>query len=88
VLTEDYRNARDFSDVKIALSSDSIDVHPSSGVAEGPFRAVVEAFLADTRGRAIRFLVDAIQLSPVTFSGHGRTSARFAEIPSARIEVG
>jgi len=87
VLTEDYRSARDFSEVKIALVSDAVAVRPAPGSLDGPFAVVVEAFLADLRGRPVRIVVDAIQLTETTFSGHGRTNARFAEIPSARVEV-
>jgi hypothetical protein len=87
VLTEDYRNARDFSDVKISLVSDTVAVRPAPGALDGPFAGVVEGFLADLAGRPVRFVVDAIQLAETAFSGHGRTNARFAEIPSARVEV-
>ncbi len=87
VLTEDYRNARDFSEVKISLVSDPIAVRSAPGALDGPFAGIVEGALADFAGRPVRLVVDAIQLSETTFSGHGRTNARFAEIPMARVEI-
>lgn len=88
VLTEDYRDARAFADVRISLVSQPTPVSAVRGVAEGPFAALAQAFLADLGGRPVRFVVDSIQLTARTFAGHGRTSARFAEIPRAHLEVG
>jgi hypothetical protein len=87
ILTEDYRAARDFSDVRIALVSEASPARAARGALDGPFAAIANAFLADLAGRSVRFVVDAIRLTSTTFSGHGRTNARFAEIPMARLEV-
>lgn len=88
VLTEDYRHARQFDDVKIRLTSEPMPVVVAAGeTLDGDARGLVDAFIADLGGRPVRFVVEAIRLTPQTFDGQGRTSGRYAEIPSARIEV-
>lgn len=87
VLTEDYRGARAFADVRIALASGPTAAAVAPGAAAGPFAAVAAAFLEDLAGRPVRFIVEAIQLTAHAFKGNGRTSGRFAEIPAARLEV-
>ncbi|MFL6647213.1 MAG: hypothetical protein ACJ8KO_04560 [Sulfurifustaceae bacterium] len=86
-LTEDYRGARDFSDVRISLVSDATPVRLASGAIRGRYAAVAQAFLDDLAGRSVRFVVDRIELVAETFAGHGRLVGRFAEIPTARVEV-
>lgn len=87
VLTEDYRNARDFTDVLIALVSEPTPAKAAVTPTSNAARALSEAFVADLAGRSVCFVVDAIRLTPRTFGGHGRTGACFAEIPSARLEI-
>lgn len=86
VLTEDYRGARSFADVRLALVSEPTTMR-LAGKSAGDLAGLSGALLADLGGRSVRFVVDAIQLTPHTFDGHGRISARYAELPSARIEV-
>lgn len=86
-LTEDYRGARHFAEVRIALVSDPTPVTVAAGLSEGALRQFADAFLADLGNRVVRFVVDSIQLTPQTFGGRGRTSGRYAEIPVARLEV-
>lgn len=86
-LTEDYRNVRDFSEVRISLISDATPVRLAPGTSRGRYAAVAQAFLDDLGGRSVRFVVDRIELVAETFTGHGRLSGRFAEIPAARVEV-
>lgn len=87
VLTEDYRGARDFSEVRISLVSDATPVRLAPGAQRGRYAAVAQAFLDDLGGRSVRFVVDRIELVAETFAGHGRLVGRFAEIPTARVEV-
>lgn len=87
VLTEDYRFATHFAEVRISINSEPIEARAANGASAGPFAAVAEAFLADLGGRAVRLSVDTIQLTEREFTGNGRTSGRFAEIPTARLEV-
>lgn len=87
VLTEDYRDARDFAEVRISLVSEATPARAASSVGDGPFAEVAAALLADLAGRSVRFVVDSIRLSPRTFSGNGRRSGRLAEIASARLEM-
>lgn len=87
VLTEDYRGARAFADVRISLVSEAAPVRAIPSVGDGPFAHVAAGLLADLAGRSVRFVVDSIRLSRTTFSGNGRTSGRFAEIAAARLEV-
>lgn len=87
VLTEDYRGARQFADVRIALSSDPARPRPAVAARRGPSALLAQALLADIGSRSVRFVVDAIRLTPLRFTGDGRTSGRYAEIPSARLEV-
>ena len=88
VLTEDYRGAREFAEVRIALGSDPTPVRaPSGDVRSVAADALMQALLTDLAGRSIRFVVDAIHLTNETFDGKGRTSGRYAEIPAARLEV-
>ncbi|HEY8553212.1 MAG TPA: hypothetical protein VIL43_01580 [Burkholderiales bacterium] len=84
VLTEDYRGARSFADVRIALVFDATEAYAPSAPA---MRALTDALLADLAGRPVRFVVDAVRLTPHTFAGAGRTSGRYAEIPAARLEL-
>lgn len=85
VLTEDYRGARSFEDVRITLASEPTQAR--AGATAGEEAALARAFLDDLGTRAVRFVVDAIRLTPQTFAGWGRGSGRYAEIPSARIEA-
>lgn len=87
VLTEDYRGARNFADVRIALVSEPMAVAAAPGALDGPHGALTAAFLADLNGRPVRFVVEAIHLTPDRFDGHGRVAGRYAEIPLARLEV-
>jgi hypothetical protein len=87
VLTEDYRGARHFADVRISLVSEVAPARATSSVGDGPFAQVAAGLLADFAGRPVRLAVDSISLSPTRFAGNGRTSGRFAEIVSARLEV-
>lgn len=87
VLTEDYRGARQFTDVQIKLVSDPAPVRIAGGSGNGEIDALRNAFLEDLADHSVRFVVDAIHLTPETFGGHGRTSGRYAEIPTARLEV-
>ncbi|HEX7045895.1 MAG TPA: hypothetical protein VF203_14915 [Burkholderiales bacterium] len=87
VLTEDYRGARSFADVRIALVSDATEAQAPDSRASAATRALTDALLADLAGRRVRFVVDAVRLTPHAFGGAGRTSGRYAEIPSARLEV-
>jgi len=88
VLTEDYRGARHFAEVKISLVSEPTPARLASGLADGGASSkLAQALLADLSGRLVRLAVDAILLTPMTFDGSGRTSGRYAEIPSARLEV-
>ncbi len=87
VLTEDYRGAREFADVRISLVSEATPARAARSALDGPFAAIADAFLADLAGGSVRIVVDSIRLTPATFVGNGRTSGRFAEIPSARLEV-
>lgn len=87
VLTEDYRGARSFADVRIALVSDATEAHAPDASASAATRALTDALLADLAGRRVRFVVDAVRLTPHTFGGAGRTSGRYAEIPSARLAL-
>lgn len=87
VLTEDYRGARGFAEVRLSLASEPTRVQPASAPLTDAERKLVDAFLADIGSRSVRFLVDAIHLTPLTFAGQGRTSGRYAEIPAARLEV-
>ena len=86
-LTEDYRGARNFSEVRLALASDPTPARPADVALSGAERALSDAFLVDLAGRPVRFVVDAIQLVPLSFGGNGRTSGRYAEIPAARLDV-
>lgn len=86
-LTEDYRNARSFADVRIALVSDPTRAAAASGAPDGAHARLVGALLADLGARPVRFVVEAIHLTPERFEGQGRTSGRYAEIPLARLEV-
>lgn len=87
VLTEDYRGARDFSDVRISLVSDATPAHVAAGADRAPHAAIARAFLEDLGERSVRFVVDRIELVAETFAGQGRLSGRFAEVPAARVEV-
>lgn len=87
ILTEDYRGARQFADVRIALMSDPMPARIAGRSGKSEVDALKNAFFSDLAGRSARFVVDAIHLTPETFDGHGRTSGRYAEIPTARLEV-
>lgn len=86
VLTEDYRGARSFADVRIALVSEPAPVMRVGGRTRSA-AAAADALINDIGARSVRFAVDAIRLTPETFGGNGRTSARYADIPAARLEV-
>jgi hypothetical protein len=87
VLTEDYRGARSFADVRIALVSEPAPVMMAGGRACAAAAAAADALIADIGAHSVRFAVDVIRLTPETFGGHGRMSGRYADIPSARLEV-
>lgn len=88
VLTEDYRGARSFAEVRIALVSDPTRARLPAGVsASDASDALGKALLADLAGRSVRFVVDAIRLTNETFGGEGRTSGRYADIPAAKLET-
>jgi hypothetical protein len=87
ILTEDYRDARDFTDVGISLVSEAASARVTSSAGDGPFAAVAAGFLADLAGQSVRLVVDSIRLSQTTFTGNGRTRGRIAEIAAARLEV-
>lgn len=86
ILIEDYNGARQFSDVRITLASDP-SVAARARAIGGSSTDVAEALLADLAGRSVRFVVDAIHLSPEMFGGNGRTHGRYADVPAARMEV-
>ncbi|BAU49463.1 hypothetical protein SVA_2915 [Sulfurifustis variabilis] len=86
VLTEDYRGAASFADVRLSIVSDPFTARLAPR-AEGVARRLGEALLDDVGGRALRIVVDAIRFLADTFEGEGRLQGRFAEIPSARIET-
>lgn len=86
-LTEDYRGARNFAEVRIALVSDPTGAAAAAGAADGAHVRLVGALLADLAGRRVRFVVEAIRLTMERFEGQGRFSGRYAEIPLARLEV-
>lgn len=86
-LTEDYTGAKSFADVRLSCVSDPVmplRIAPA-GVAD--VHAAAQAFLADLAGQAVRLVVEEIRILPDTFTGHGRVSGKFAEIPRARVEV-
>lgn len=88
VLTEDYRGARSFADVRISLVSDPTPARaPTDAAMSTGADALAHALLEDLAGRSVRFIVDAIHLTNETFVGKGRGSGRYAEIPAARLEV-
>lgn len=88
VLTEDYRGARSFADVRIALVSEPAPVMTVGGrSASAAAAAAADALVADIGTRSVRFAVDVIRLTPETFGGSGRTSGRYADIPAARLEA-
>lgn len=87
ILTEDYRGARSFAEVRIALVSEPTAAAAASGARAGRHARLVGALLADLGGRRVRFAVEAIRLTPERFEGQGRVSGRYAEIPLARLEV-
>jgi hypothetical protein len=88
MLTEDYRGARRFADVRIALVSEPTPARAAAGAATSVVAGTLaRALLHDLAGRSVRLVVDAIHLTPETFAGRGRTSGRFAEFPAARLDV-
>lgn len=87
ILIEDYRGARDFTEVRIALTSEPTAAAAVSGAPAGRHARLVGALLADLAGRPVRFVVEAIRLTPEGFAGEGRLAGRYAEIPLARLEV-
>lgn len=86
VLTEDYRGASSFADVRLSIVSDAFTPRIAPAV-DATTRRLGEALLDALAGSPLRIVVDAIQLLPETFEGDGRLQGRFAEIPSARIEA-
>lgn len=86
VLTEDYRGAASFADVRLSLVSEPFALRPLvidvSAVGD-----VIAAWCHDLAGRQLRFAADRIVLSGDGFFGRGRTYGYFADIPSARLEV-
>lgn len=84
-LTEDYRGARSFADVRLSLVSPALAPRPARSGAAG-VDDTARAFLADLAGARVRFVVAAIRLLPETFAGAGRLAGRFAEIPAAALE--
>jgi hypothetical protein len=86
VLTEDYRGATSFADVRLSIASDPFTPQLAPDADEAP-RRLGTALLDEVGGRALRIVVDAIRLLPETFEGFGRFQGRFAELPSALIET-
>lgn len=84
-LTEDYRGATRFADVRLSLVSSPVAVQ-SLPAAPAVAREIARAFLADLAGAPLRLVVASIRLLPETFAGAGRLGGRFAEIPGARLE--
>lgn len=87
ILTEDYRGARGFDDVRLSLVSEPFVPSVDPGCKRPELRAAARAFLADLKRTPLRLVAESIVLLPETFSGSGRTSGRFGEIPVARMEV-
>lgn len=87
ILTEDYNNAEAFADVHISIISDPAPERRSSAPAGNIATDLAQALLADLADHPVRFVVDSIHLVAETFSGNGRVHGRFADIPTARLEV-
>lgn len=86
-LTEDYRAARRFADVRLSLVSPALAPEAVAS-ARADVRDAASAFLEDLAGARVRFVVETIRLLPDTFAGAGRLRGRFAEIPSATLAAG
>jgi hypothetical protein len=86
MLTETYKGATSFADVRLALVSDPAEPQRAARL-EGAARDVANALLADLGGRRLRIVVDAIVLIPESFDGDGRIDGRYADLPMARLEV-
>lgn len=86
VLTEDYRGAGSFADVRLSIVSDPF-LPRLAPDADATARRLGAALLEDLGGSRLRIVVDAIRLLPDTFEGEGRLQGRFAELPSARMET-
>lgn len=86
VLTENYRGAHQFADVRLSLASDPLRVLPVAG-ASGVVATVANALLRDIGDRKLRFIAERVLLMPDGFAGSGRTHGYFAEIPAARLET-
>lgn len=84
-LTEDYRDARSFSDVLISLVTDPLTPQDASRDSSSGAQKLAHAFLKDVANATLRLSVDKIQLTADGFGGRGRTKARFADIIGARL---
>lgn len=87
VLTEDYRGAREFDDVRLSLMSEPFVPRLGADVTRPELRAAGQALLADLNRASLRFVAESVVLLPQTFSGNGRIDGRFGEIPAARMEA-
>lgn len=87
VLTESYRGAKSFADVRLMIASAPIDPTLASNL-DGAAKGVADALLADIADRPMRIVVDEIQLVLTeAFENEGRIHGRYANLPSARLEV-
>jgi len=86
-LTEDYRGARDFADVRLSLVSDPFVPAADPAEQQSALRPLAHALRADLDGAALRVAAESIVLLAQTFAGRGRTSGRFGDIPAAWVEV-
>lgn len=87
VLTEDYRGARDFNDVRLSLASEPCVPQIAAAGVRSTDRLVAQALLADLDGGGLRLVADAVKLLEQTFGGNGRLGGRFGEIREARMEI-
>jgi hypothetical protein len=87
VLTETYKGAQSFADVRLVLMSAPIDPTYAANL-DGAAKEVADALFADIADRPMRIVVDAIDLILTdVFESEGRIHGRYANIPSARLEV-
>lgn len=87
VLTEDYRGARSFHEVRLSLVSDPFVPEDVYAGTRPSVRAAARALFDDLDGAALRLVAESIVLLPERFAGDGRVDGRFGEIPTARMEV-
>lgn len=84
-LTEDYRGARSFPDVRISMATDPLTAQDASRDSASGAKTLAHAFLKDVANATLCLNVDKIQLTADGFGGQGRTKARFADIIGARL---